>query len=155
MNKIEFKDLEFPSLEENAKDILFDKWVNDAKEIPLSNATTWLRYFFINCNQISKELAQAENQKVEFTKDDIIKVFEAVGFVYYAENCYHIDTDILTLVLNLKENCLCFHIEGNVDGGYSSTESFNIDYNNIESIKFYYKQFCEMFNFELSKVEND
>jgi hypothetical protein len=114
-----------------------------------------LEFCYINAESIAERKKQILNKKVELTKEDIIKVFETVGFEYYAENCYHIDKDILTLVLNLKENCLSFHIEGDVDGGYNSTESFNIDFNNIESIKFYYKQFTEMLNFELSRVGNE
>jgi len=154
MNRIEFKELEFP-MDDVEKELYKIELEWSRKYRFVEKNTSSEKFYFANAEQIAKEKAEILNKKVELTKDDIIKVFEAVGFEDYAENCYHLDNDILTLVLNLKENCLFFHIEGDVDGGYNYTESFNINFNNIESIKFYYKQFTEMLNFELSRVGNE
>ena len=155
MNRIEFKELEFPSVDvENEK----NKFLNEMADIyrqkyEILPPCSIIEFCYINAESIAERKKQILNKKVELTKDDIIKVFEGAGFEYDEEQLEVIICKEIKVRFTIDNGAcyLLFKYKG-ID---CDAESPYIKLNDIKSIKFYYKQFCEMFNFELSKVEND
>jgi len=162
--KTKLKDLDFSIFENNLEyeKNKFMQEIEQAYNLKTQQIKEWnipvypisiLEFCYINAESIAKRKKQILSKKREITKDDIIMLFENAGFEYFAENCYHIGNDILTLVLTLREYNFCFHSEGDIKGFYNSTESFNIDYTDLKRIEFYYNIFRQTLEFEQNKEE--
>jgi hypothetical protein len=162
--KTKLKDLDFSILENNLENEK-NKFIQEIEEefyLKTQQIKEWnipiypisiLEFCYINVEIIAERKKQMLSKKKEITKNNIIMLFENAGFEYFAENCYHIGNDILTLVLTLREDNFIFHIEGDIKGFYNSTESFNIDYTDLKRIEFYYNIFRQILEFEENEEE--
>ena len=149
--KIDLKELVWKEIDKQRElDKNYIKWQIFAEEIPLRTLPL-AKIYYNNAEQIAKEKAEILNKEPQYTKDDIIEMFVEAGFHHYSGESYRyeFDTTNISLILTIKEDYLCFHIEGDICESYNSCESININFNDRKRIEFYYKKFREILEFEV------
>lgn len=150
--KIELKDLVWKEIDKDKlKAIAREKFYSEFKERS-KNKIVYTDFLDFYCPMLRKELDEINNKQEQYTKDDIIEMFVEVGFHHHSGECYRyeFDTTNIVLVLTIKEDYLCFHIEGDICESYNSCESINIDFNDRKRIEFYYNKFREILQFEVA-----
>jgi hypothetical protein len=156
-NKIELKDLVWKetSIEEKLDKLeveWYKKW--DIIDKDISKA----KYYFDNSEQIAKEKAEILNKQIEYTKDDIIKMFVDAGF---ETNKDSIDFDMIyTLDIGKSDDyniAICiydYHIKFMYwceDNDDALTTQF-LKFNDRKRIEFYYNKIREILEFEVGNA---